>query len=159
MCAGGAITLRKRRRSLSPVVGKAAPEIDGEDLSGKYFKLSDFKGKVVLLDFWATWCPPCMKFLPHGKQMIEKYQGRPFVALGVNNDEDPKKPLNVRDLAMRCWFDGESGPITRRWGIRAFPTVYVIDHEGVIEEKFEGIPDSSLDKMIERLVKKAEGKS
>jgi thiol-disulfide isomerase/thioredoxin len=143
-----------------PEVGRPAPEIEGEDLDGKTFKLSDYKGKVVLLDFWAMWCPPCRNFLPHGKQMVEEYQGRPFAALGVNNDDDLAAPRSSKVLAMRCWADGRGGPITRRWGIEAFPTLYVIDHEGIVRKEFVGVPDhSELDNLIARLVRKAEGKS
>src|SRR4051794_25948885 len=65
-------------------VGPLAQEIEGEDLDGKFFKLSEYKGKVVLLDFWGMWCGPCVAFLPHGKKVVEEFKGRPFVALGVN---------------------------------------------------------------------------
>jgi thiol-disulfide isomerase/thioredoxin len=146
---------------LVPTVGYAAPEIDGVDLDGVDFKLSDYKGKVVMLDFWATWCPPCMKFLPHGKELVEKYKDRPFVALGVNTDKDVSLPKNCKDLAMRCWADGfgGGGPICTRWGIKAFPTVYVIDGDGIIRFAPDRVNVAKLDETIERLVRKAEGKS
>jgi thiol-disulfide isomerase/thioredoxin len=145
-------------RPLVPTVGYPAPDIRGEDLEGIDFKLSDFKGKVILLDFWAMWCPPCVKFLPHGRQMVQEYKGRPFVALGVNNDDDPDEPRSSKVLALRCWADGKGGPITRSWGIEFFPTVFLIDHEGIIREKFVG-DFSRLDEAVARLVRKAEDKS
>src|ERR1700722_4662612 len=95
----------RKAKSAMPAVGQLAPEIDGEDLDGKNFKLSEYKGKVVLLDFWGMWCPPCRAFLPHGKQIVQQYKGRPFVALGVNTDDDLELPKKSKDLAMRCWAD------------------------------------------------------
>jgi thiol-disulfide isomerase/thioredoxin len=142
-----------------PEVGRAAPDVEGVDLDDNFFRLSDYKKKVVFLDFWAMWCGPCEKFLPHGKQLVEKFAGRPFVALGVNNDRDPRTPKESKFLAMRCWADGYGGPITRRWGIESFPTMYLIDHEGIIRKKYEGAPGRELDDAIERLLRIAEGKS
>jgi thiol-disulfide isomerase/thioredoxin len=141
---------------LEPSVGYAAFEIQGKDLDGIDFKLSEFKGKVVLLDFWGMWCPPCRKFLPHGSQLVKHYQGRPFAALGVNTDKEADVP-KASAVAMRCWADGQRGPIASHWRIEGFPSIYVIDHEGIIRHKFVGLPNSSeLDTAIERLVMKAE---
>src|SRR5881397_2162529 len=71
-----------------PRVGQPAPEIEGEDIDGNRMKLSDFRGKVVVLDFWGFWCSYCVRWIPHEKAMVERLKGRPFVLLGVNSDRN-----------------------------------------------------------------------
>src|SRR5438105_9037394 len=68
----------------APRPGEPAPEIKGEDMDGKPLKLSDYRGKVVLLDFWGFWCAYCLRYIPHEKDLVRQYEGRPFVLLGVN---------------------------------------------------------------------------
>src|SRR5690349_12343493 len=71
-----------------PKVGTPAPEINGKELStDQPMRLSDFKGKVVVLEFWADWCPHCKNMLPYDKTLIKRMQGKPFVLLGVNFDK------------------------------------------------------------------------
>jgi thiol-disulfide isomerase/thioredoxin len=72
----------------SVAVGKHAPEIEGQDLDGNVIRLSRFKGKVVLLDFWATSCAPCMRLVPDEKELMNQYKDRPFTILGINVDTD-----------------------------------------------------------------------
>src|SRR5215211_5341510 len=68
-------------------VGNLCPEVAGFDADGKPVKLSDHKGKVVMISFWGTWCGPCQQQIPHERQMVtEKYRGRPFAILGVARD-------------------------------------------------------------------------
>jgi thiol-disulfide isomerase/thioredoxin len=82
------------------LVGKPAPPIAGADVDGKPVSLADLKGKVVLVDFWASWCPPCVAAIPTFKALSQKYQDRGFVVLGINVDamhEDVTEP----DAALR----------------------------------------------------------
>ncbi|MCS6975501.1 MAG: protein kinase [Gemmatales bacterium] len=146
-----------------PLVGMPAPEIDGEDLGGACLRLSDFRGQVVLLDFWGFWCPHCRNMIPHERQLVEKMRGRPFVLLGVNSDRDPVKlqsdlivhQVNWRSLKNTRSDGGES--ISKIWGVRGWPTLYLIDHNGIIREKWVGAPDNAiLDSRIEALVREAE---
>jgi RNA polymerase sigma factor (sigma-70 family) len=142
-------------------VGKTAPDIEGEDLDGKTFKLSDYRGKVVLLAFWATWCPPCMHQLPHERALVKKFEGKPFAVIGVNGDENKKqleKVMEKEQITWRnFWNDGHYGPITMKWNIDAWPTVFVIDHMGVIRKKhISPFMEDDLDELIEQLVKATE---
>ncbi len=77
----------QRREARLDMVGKPAPDIEGKDVDGRAVLLANFKGKVVLIDFWATWCPPCMAAFPSLRQLAREYKEQGFVILGVNLDE------------------------------------------------------------------------
>jgi hypothetical protein len=98
----------------------------------------------------------------HERSLVAKYKGRPFVLLGVNQDEDAatlKKAQEENQLAWRSWYDGyRGGPIARAWGIDGFPTVFLIDANGVIRYAPPGVNEQELDRKIEELVKEAETK-
>jgi peroxiredoxin len=135
-------------------IGEVAPEIDGEDTDGKRLKLSDYRGKVVVLTFSGNWCGPCRAMYPHERQLIERLKDKPFALLSVNTDEGketPKKSIETGEITWRCWSDGgPEGPISSKWGVDGFPTVYVLDAEGVI--RFKKIPVGQLDEAVETLL-------
>src|SRR5688572_22947341 len=79
---------RPLKATPEPRVGKPAPEFDGEDFEGRRVKLSDYRGKVVVLVFWSTRCPPCRAMIPHEREMVERFHDRPFALIGVNNDTE-----------------------------------------------------------------------
>ena len=125
-------------------------------------QLKDFKGKVVLLDFWYTDCQHCKAFEPYERGFHKHYEGRPFVILGVN--ADPTREMLVQTqqkahLPWRSWYDGRNGPIATRWDVRGFPTVYLIDHLGRIRFESPGLPPyklAALEQKVEQLVQEAE---
>ena len=147
-------------------IGKPAPEIEGEDIDGKRFKLSDYRGKVVVLAFWGHWSGPCRAMYPHDRALVKKLAERPFVLLGVNSDRDRnalKQVVKDEEITWRSWWDGgnASGPIAAGWNVTNWPTVVLIDQEGTIRHKFAGTSDEEqLDGALESLIKEAEkGKS
>lgn len=136
-------------------VGKTAPEIEGVDIHGNPLKLSDYRGKVVALVFWGTWCGPCMREIPREKALVERMKGRPFAMLGVNTDADAgaaRKVMEAQGITWPNWHDGEpgEGPIAKLYHVQGYPTVYVIDAEGKIRSKRS--LGSSLDELVEKLV-------
>jgi peroxiredoxin len=141
-------------------VGKKAPEIAGEDLDGRPMKLSDYRGKVVVLEFGGSDCSSCVTFGRHLRKLIDQYAGRPFVGVGVNTDDDraaARAFVEKNKFTWRSFWNGpkgRAGRITKDWNVHAFVTVYVIDHSGVIRSKTTRGPE--LDPLIERLVKTAE---
>jgi thiol-disulfide isomerase/thioredoxin len=142
------------------VIGKAAPDIEGEDIDGKKFKLSDYRGKVVLLAFWGNWCGPCRAMYPHERSLVNKLKDKPFVLIGINSDsnrEDLKKVLEKEEITWRSWWDGGStrGPIASQWNVQGWPTLYLLDHKGVIVDRSVAYRD--MGGRIEQLVAKAEG--
>src|SRR4051812_36117989 len=72
---------------LSP--GTPAPELVGEDFSGNRVNLADHRGKVVVVVFWASWCPPCRAMIPHERALAERHSNDSFILIGVNNDQNP----------------------------------------------------------------------
>jgi thiol-disulfide isomerase/thioredoxin len=124
------------------------------------FKLSDYRGKVVMISFWATWCGPCMALVPHERELLVRYRVRPFAIVGVNADKDREqlKPLLAKQGIMwQSFWCGEKGalgviPIT--WSVQSWPTVYLVDHAGVIRAK--DMLGTALDSKIEELVTEAE---
>ena len=117
-------------------VGKVAPEILGKDLDGKTMRLSDYRGRVVVLAFSGHWCGICRSDYPYDRQLIERYGSASFAFLGVNSDTDrnvARKAYQDNGLAFRAWWDGpKGGPIATAWEVTGWPTVYVLDTQGVI---------------------------
>jgi peroxiredoxin len=140
-------------------VGKPAPEIEGVDIHGKPLRLSDYRGRVVALVFWGTWCGPCMREIPREKALFERMKGRPFAMLGVNNDADAntaRKVMESQGITWPNWHDGEpgEGPIAKLYRVRGYGTVYVIDAEGKIRSKRS--QGNELDQLVEQLVAERE---
>lgn len=141
-------------------VGFPVPDVEGTTLDGKKVKLSSYKGKVVLFDFWATWCGPCVAMIPHERELTIKMTQKPFVLLSVNVDEEQdtlKEFMEKEKMPWDHWFDGAKGPIAKTFKIRAFPTMYLIDAKGIVRKKWIGSPGNEvMDKAVAELVAEAE---
>jgi peroxiredoxin len=141
-------------------VGKPAPDVESMGLDGKKVKLSDYKGKVVLFDIWATWCPPCRAMIPHEREMVAKMKDKPFVLVSFSADdkkETLEKFIEKEPMPWTHWWDnGTESPVLKKFRVKAFPTLYLMDHSGVIRHKWVGKPDNEdLDKAVEKLVNEA----
>jgi dienelactone hydrolase/thiol-disulfide isomerase/thioredoxin len=139
-------------------VGQPAPEITGIDLDDKRMKLSDYRGRVVLLNFWGTWCFPCMKLISHELELVKTFQMQPFDIVGVNCDADiPKARAAVAQTKMtwRSFRDkiDDKSTITTQWKVLGFPSLYLIDHHGTIRKRWVGSPAADeLEHMVGVLV-------
>jgi thiol-disulfide isomerase/thioredoxin len=115
-----------------------APEIEGTDLDGKKFKLSDFRGKYVLVDFWATWCGPCIAELPYLRQVHDKFKDRKdFVMLSVSIDKTIKEPrdfLKKNDVPWMQGYIGDDPGVPSRYGVEGIPSIFLISPDGKIVE-------------------------
>jgi len=126
-----------RRKHLAD--GQTLPDIEGKDLNGKPIRLSQFRGRVVMIVFWASWCGPCMDRIPEERELAEKFADKPFTILGVNCDRTRDAFKEVMAKEALPWpniFDGDpkTGPIVTSLRISAFPAVILLDHEGVIRK-------------------------
>ncbi len=134
-------------------IGMLAPEIKGRDADGQPFQLSDYRGKVVLLCFSASWCGPCVALYPQKRALMKRYAGKLFAVLDVNADEDVDTVRNSAkegQIAWRSWWDGPHGKIAETWNVYGWPTTYLIDRRGIIRAK--NIRGKELDQAIERVM-------
>jgi thiol-disulfide isomerase/thioredoxin len=118
-----------------------APDFILKDLEGKDIRLSDHKGKVVLIDFWATWCPPCRKGIPELVEMQKKYGADKLIVLGINVDQgDADK---VREFARDYQINYPvlfytPDVISAYGGIEAIPTTFIVDKQGQVRQWVQG---------------------
>lgn len=116
------------------VPGKAFPDFQATDVTGKPANLTRLKGKVVLIDFWATWCGPCIGEIPHIKAAYEKYNKKGFEVIGISGDREKSALMGFIDRENIPWqqvFDAE-GKLGMTYGVTAIPTTYLIDGKGNI---------------------------
>ena len=128
--------------SRPPRIGTAAPEITVQD-SDRTVKLSDFRGQVVVLNFWATWCPPCVEEMPSLVEMQRRLKPKGVTVIGVSVDVDQSaynrflKDHNVNLLTVR----DPAQKSANFYGTFKFPETYIIDRNGVMRRKFIGAVD------------------
>lgn len=138
-------------------IGRVAPEIEGQDLDGKSFKLSEYRGKVVVLSFSGHWCGPCRAAHPHHQALIDKYAASPLALIEVNSDKDReavRRFMHEKKLTWRCFSDESTdGPISTAWGIHSSPRICVIDCQGVIRHKSVNPPPAELENWVATLLK------
>lgn len=147
---------RVQREFRTLAIGKMAPKIDGDLLEGETLNLSDFRGKVVVVNFWSTTCLPCMRLIPEERELVRNFKDRPFALLGVNLDakrEVAMKAIEKHEMTWPNWWDDVEGDdrIADNWNIRMLPTIYVIDRQGII--RFKHLRGAELQAAVEGLLK------
>lgn len=135
-----------------------APDFNLKDQYGVIHSLENYKGKVIFLNFWATWCPPCKKEMPDIENIYKEYgeNKKDVVILGVNSEKENevKKFLKDKGYTFPTVID-ENSEVMRKYFIQAFPTSFVIDKEGnVYGYVMGGLTKEQIKQVIEEVLKK-----
>ena len=124
-----------------PEVGQEAPGFEIKTTDDKTIQLADYRGKYVLLDFWATWCGPCTGETPNLKAVYEEFGKREdFVMIGLSLDQDKEKPIAYAKEKGTQWIDGFLGDwgkdeVTKKYGVRGIPSIWLIGPDGKVVAK------------------------
>jgi peroxiredoxin len=146
---------KRIQRSLA--VGTKFPEFKQKDTDGKDLSLAAFKGKVVLIDFWATWCGPCIAELPNVLAAYEKHHDKGFEIIGISLDKDGDKLKEFTKTKKMTWpqfFDGKGweNELAVKYGVNSIPATYLLDGEGAIIAK--NLRGEELEKEVAKAVGK-----
>jgi cytochrome c biogenesis protein CcmG, thiol:disulfide interchange protein DsbE len=127
--------------SSSAVEKQPAPDITVSALNGSSLKLSELKGKVVLLNFWATWCPPCREEIPSLMKLNAAMKGKPYQMVAVSMDEGGKPAIEeffrTSGYQLSAYTDPD-GKAAAAYGVTGFPETFIIDKNGIIVRKIIG---------------------
>jgi len=142
------------RKQQAALQGNPAPDFSLKDLSGNQVRLSDLRGKVVVLNFWATWCPPCREEIPSMMRLDRAMTEKDFRMLAVSIDEGGKDAVTEffrkSGTSLPVLFDTDQA-VGKRYGLTGVPETFVIDKKGVILKKVVGAMDWSNPQVIEYL--------
>ncbi len=135
------------------MIGKPAPDFSATDINGNPISLKGYRGKVVLLYFWATWCGPCIGNMPIVKKVYDANRDFGFDVIGINRDtveSDMSEYLNVCSLPWRQVFDGKEGPLKKLYRVSGMPSKWLIDIDGnIISHNFRS---TELNKLVRDIV-------
>src|SRR6185295_18298549 len=128
------------QQPLKPWPGVVTPPLELPDLDGKTHRLADYRGKAVLLNFWATWCAPCREEMPSIERLRAQLAGKPFAVLAVNVGESAEKARAfgaTLPLGFPLLLDRDTRT-SRAWGARVLPATYLIGADGVARFSYFG---------------------
>jgi len=154
---------RAQRFAARPELARArmGPNFRVTTLDGTTLTLESLSGKVVLIDFWATWCGPCREALPHIKKIASAMRGQPLVVLSISLDKDDAKWKDFVGKNEMTWLQyrdgGFEGNVAKLFGVTAIPATFTIDADGVLEDQHVG--DASIEGKLKKLVALAADKS
>lgn len=120
--------------ALADLAGREAPDFALKSAAGENLRLSEYRGNVVMLNFWATWCGPCRQEMPLLDEMYGRYRKVGFTLLGVNIDDDARRAREMAealDISFPVLFDVDKD-VSRRYAIEAMPVTVIIDRQGVV---------------------------
>jgi thiol-disulfide isomerase/thioredoxin len=139
------------------VRARMAPAFRITALDGTRVSLDGLRDKVVLIDFWATWCPSCVEALPHVQKIAKEFEGQPLVVLSVSLDSDEQKWKDFVTKKNMTWLQyrdgGWSGMLAELFNVKAIPQTFTIDSDGVLQD--EHIGDGNIEGKLKKLIAQA----
>lgn len=154
--AGEVDRKRAQRFASHPELARArmAPAFSLTTMDGQRISLDDLQNKIVLIDFWATWCGPCRAALPQMKELVKKFQGQPMLVLSVSLDKDEKawrEFVAKNEMTWPQYYDGGfEGPISTLFAVHAIPQTFTIGSDGVLQDEHVG--DVSIQGKLKKLI-------
>ena len=127
----------EKKKAEEALIGTSFADFDEKDLDGKPLSVANYKGKVVLVDFWATWCGPCVGEMPNVISAYQKYHDKGFEIIGISLDQDKDSLtdfIKAKNMPWPQYFDGESfqSKLVTKYGVIAIPSNYLIGKDGKI---------------------------
>lgn len=133
---------------------RMAPPFSITTLDGQQISLDSLAGKVVLIDFWATWCGPCREALPHIRDIAHRFHEQPLVVISISLDKDENKWKDFVAKNQMTWLQyrdgGFDGSVAKTFGVRAIPATFTIDADGVLEDQHVG--DANIEGKLKKLI-------
>jgi thiol-disulfide isomerase/thioredoxin len=134
-------------------VGEIAPDWNLNDAAGQTHRLSEYRGKVIVMDFWATWCEPCKEIMPRMQKLYEKYHDKDVVVFGINSWEqkDPVAFMQKKRFAYQLLLKGEQ--IADSYRVTILPSIYLIGFDGQIIYSHVGLDHQDMGELIAKYLK------
>lgn len=136
------------RSTYNPQVNVTAPSFMLTDINGAVFSLEDFKGKIIVLDFFTTWCGPCKTQIPYLLQIYEKYGSNKVVIISISTDSTSDTVDKLKRYALEnniAWIIArDTDNVARKYEVTAIPTIFIIDQDRIIRYKHVGVTSSSI---------------
>lgn len=145
---------------LPPEFPRPAPNFSVTGLNGETVALESYRGKIVLLDFWATWCKPCVHTMPSLQKLHDQFSTSNFSVLGVSIDEQGEKKVRAfvkkHRLTYPIFLDAKTNPAWETYKVKVIPAMFLIDASGQIVQQWTGEPDfKEVERIVENLLKKS----
>jgi thiol-disulfide isomerase/thioredoxin len=143
------------------IIGKEAPDFDFTDIEGRTYKLSDFRGKYVLLDFWGIWCAPCVHEIPYLKNACKKYKNSDFEVISISSDlvlgkkteEEFMDFISKNEMKWIQVLDNKEGKLMREFKINKFPSLFFLDKNGIVLSVDDGLAGVDLENTLKNYLK------
>ena len=160
LIGGGAYIYSNLPSTTAVVAGEMAPDFQLEDTKGNTFRLSQLRGKVVMVNFWATWCPPCIEEMPSMERLNKFMADEDFVMLAINTEQNGRAVvpqfLKKSPYDFTVLYDDQMA-VQQQYGVYKFPESFIVGKDGTVVEKIIGPLDWSSPKTVAYLKSLAKG--